>query len=109
VMLPGASSTAGTMAQVIGGAPASCNALMRSAASSPGRHERGPHPRIEAPFGTILTIERGDPEIQARPPVRLTSGERTEPMRCRSGYVDAGSPDRTASGRSSPGAMAISL
>jgi hypothetical protein len=31
---------------------------------------------------------------RARPPVRLTTGERAEPMRCRFSHVDAGSPDR---------------
>jgi len=42
--------------------------------------------------------------------VRLTSGERAEPMRCRFGHVDAGiALIRAASGRSLPGAMAISL
>jgi hypothetical protein len=37
---------------------------------------------------------RSSAEAQAlwkRPPVRLTTGERAEPMRCRSGHVDAGS------------------
>jgi hypothetical protein len=46
--------------------------------------------RIEAPFGTIITIEWGNPEVQASPPCALTTGERVEPMRCRSGHVDAG-------------------
>jgi hypothetical protein len=63
---------------------------MHSAAPSPARHERGPHHGIEAPFGAIINIEQGNAEVQARPPVRMTSGERAEPMRCRSGHVDAG-------------------
>jgi hypothetical protein len=41
-------------------------------------------------FGTNIHVEHGYPEVRARPPVRLTTGERAEPMRCRSGHVDAG-------------------
>jgi hypothetical protein len=35
-------------------------------------------------YGTACMRQR------ARPPVRLTTGERVEPMRCRSGHVGAG-------------------
>jgi hypothetical protein len=80
----------GTIAQVAGSAPASGSVLMHSAASSPARKERGPDHRIEAQFGAIINIEWGYPEVQARPPVRMTTGVRAEPMRRRSGHVDAG-------------------
>jgi hypothetical protein len=50
----------------------------------PAMDERGPDHRIAAPFGTIVNIEWDNPEVQARSPMRLTSGGRAEPMRCRS-------------------------